>query len=619
MTIHKRTRDFEAAGAVPNSFDGWLARVTSRSALVWAEHCTECVWPTCYADCPLYAPRDDLLCRRFVDGIQITDAIDGVETRGRYRKLEFRRLGKLEAASRVRLQMMHTADFSQKIIDGLDTAHRRFPLAVRRRTQHTVGRLIGNVAGHGNHLDRNDVFLILADYEGKIPIACTLTVRARDPASTGLFQAGVRLTPGKSEHVIRVSEMCRLIDLDADVLVQFEPAGDAPPGAITFAFLDFARLRSSSPEPATPTNSEDTSSGPTAKCVVWDLDNTIWQGVLVEDGLDKLRLEPKAVATIIELDRRGILQSVASKNTDDAAREALRHFGLDQYLLYPQINWGPKSASLSAIADALNIGLDTFVFVDDQPFERAEVSVAHPGVTVIDAAELDDLLSRPMFAVPVTAESRRRRSMYQEEQTRDVAQLGSADTFFDFLRSCGLHLSVRAIEGATVARVKELAQRTNQLNYAGRRLSDADLAALLQPGASRVGLILSVRDRFGDYGAIGFAVVDRATFSVDNFFMSCRVQRKTVEHAFFAGLQAHAHAGGVETIRIAYQSTARNTPAWQALQDMRIVNERDMRPQASAELQLRADHAIPHADIVTTDFPWPADTAMSSRHADAAE
>lgn len=148
----------------------------------------------------------------------------------------------------------------------------------------------------------------------------------------------------------------------------------------------------------------------TIKCVVWDLDNTLWDGVLPEDNTVSLR---DNVVTIIEtLDSRGILQSIASKNEATRAMQKLYDFGLHDYFLYPQINWNSKCSSLEIIAQSVNIGLDAIAFIDDQPFERQEVSFLLPDVLCIDVANLDTLLDMPaMNPRFITEDSKMRRVM----------------------------------------------------------------------------------------------------------------------------------------------------------------------------------------------------------------
>ena len=157
------------------------------------------------------------------------------------------------------------------------------------------------------------------------------------------------------------------------------------------------------------------------KCLVWDLDNTVWNGVLLEDA--QVSLRPEVPGILRALDERGILHSIASRNDRTLAMEKLREFGLADYFLCPQINWNPKSDSIKGISETLRLGLDTFAFIDDQPFELAEVAFAHPKVLCIDAAELAgvDPLKRmhPRF---VTEESKTRRLLYISDERRLEAE-----------------------------------------------------------------------------------------------------------------------------------------------------------------------------------------------------
>ena len=149
------------------------------------------------------------------------------------------------------------------------------------------------------------------------------------------------------------------------------------------------------------------------KCIVWDLDNTVWDGTLIEDGPAGVRIRPDIVAVIEETIGRGILHSIASKNNHADAMQVLRSCGLTDYFLHPQITWEPKSRSVARIAERLNIGVDALAFVDDPAFEREEVAASTPHVAVIDARDAARLQSRPECNVPITDEGRQRRVMYQ--------------------------------------------------------------------------------------------------------------------------------------------------------------------------------------------------------------
>src|SRR5262249_59407229 len=177
---------------------------------------------------------------------------------------------------------------------------------------------------------------------------------------------------------------------------------------------------------------------------------TIWHGTLAEDGPEALVLDPVAVSTIVELDRRGILQSIASKNDPEITLATLEKFKLREYFLFPQIGCDPKSDSLKRIAEMLDIDLNTFVFIDDQPFERGEVLEALPMVTVLPDAEIPRLLTSPLFDVPATAESAKRRSMYQVEELRQSTFTSSGTDYLTFLYGCRSQLVIELIIGGAL-------------------------------------------------------------------------------------------------------------------------------------------------------------------------
>src|SRR5262249_13051984 len=147
----------------------------------------------------------------------------------------------------------------------------------------------------------------------------------------------------------------------------------------------------------------------------------------------------------------------------------------------PQVGWGPKSDSLRRIAELLDIGLDTFVFVDDEPFERGEVGAALPMVTVLPESELPNLLANPLFDAPATAEGSKRRKMYQVEELRQATFASSGTDYLSFLRDCNIQLTIQSISEQHAERAYELSQRTNQLNFSGTKYARSDVAAFLRP------------------------------------------------------------------------------------------------------------------------------------------
>lgn len=266
----------------------------------------------------------------------------------------------------------------------------------------------------------------------------------------------------------------------------------------------------------------------TVKCVVWDLDNTLWDGVLLED--ERVSLQENVREIIDTLDRRGILQSVASKNDHDTAVAKLQEFGLYEYFLYPQINWNSKASSIKVIAEALNIGIDAFAFIDDQPFERAEVEFSWPAVLCCDPKDLDDLLARPQLNPRfITADSSKRRHMYRNDIERQRVEAEFVGPQQEFLATLQMVLNISTAKREDLQRAEELTVRTNQLNSTGYTYSYEELDQLRRSDDHAL-LIAGLEDKFGDYGKIGLAVVERgqAVWTIRLLLMSCRVISKGV-------------------------------------------------------------------------------------------
>lgn len=266
----------------------------------------------------------------------------------------------------------------------------------------------------------------------------------------------------------------------------------------------------------------------TVKCVIWDLDHTIWDGVLLEN--DELTLRPGVVETIVELDRRGILNSIASRNDYDAAMARLAEFGLCHYFLYPEIGWQAKSESVGAIAKSINIGTDALAFIDDQPFEREEVAFVHPDVLTMDAQDIASLLDQPRFNPRfITPESQLRREMYLTDIERKNAEDEFEGSNEAFLSTLNMVFTIKHADEADLQRAEELTMRTNQLNTTGYTYSYAELDALRQSDDHLL-LVSHLDDKFGTYGSIGLALVEKGeeVWTVKLLLMSCRVMSRGV-------------------------------------------------------------------------------------------
>lgn len=264
------------------------------------------------------------------------------------------------------------------------------------------------------------------------------------------------------------------------------------------------------------------------KCVVWDLDDTLWQGVLLEN--DQVALRDRVVEIVKTLDSRGILQSIASKNDHDTAITRLGDFGLQEYFLYPQINWNSKSSSITAIATSINIGLDVIAFIDDQPFEREEVAFSLPEVLCIDVADLDQLLDMPeMNPRFITKDSQNRRQMYQHDAHRNQDEEQFVGSTEEFLASLKMSLTISTALEEDLRRAEELTLRTNQLNTTGYTMSYDELNHVRQSDRHKL-LIASLDDKYGSYGKIGLALVECLAdgWTVKLLLMSCRVMSRGI-------------------------------------------------------------------------------------------
>jgi FkbH-like protein len=293
------------------------------------------------------------------------------------------------------------------------------------------------------------------------------------------------------------------------------------------------------------------------KCVVWDLDNTLWDGVLLEDG--DVTVRPAAVEHIRRLDRMGVLHSVASKNDHDAAMEKLRELGIDHLFLFPRINWNAKSDSIRQISKALNLGLDAFAFVDDQEFERAEVAHQAPEVTCVDALDIDEALVRPEFTPRfVTDESAQRRGMYQGQIARDELESDFVGTNEEFLAGLEMEFTIAPARREDLQRAEELTVRTNQLNSTGRTYSYEELDELRE-SPDHLLLVASLTDRFGSYGKIGLALVEKEdeVWRLCMMLMSCRVMSRGVGMVMLNHIMRLAQGAGV-SVRADFVETGRN-------------------------------------------------------------
>ena len=338
------------------------------------------------------------------------------------------------------------------------------------------------------------------------------------------------------------------------------------------------------------------------KCVVWDLDHTVWNGILLED--DHVELRPGVREILRTLDERGILQSIASRNDHDRAMARLEELGIAEYFLYPHVNWNAKGQNVEAIAKALNIGLDTFLFIDDQPFEREEVAFAVPAVRTMDAADLSGLLDLPeMNPEFITDDSRRRRQMYMADIARNRAEETFAGPSEDFLRTLEMRFTLAPCSEADLQRAEELTVRTNQLNTTGYTYDYHELNAFRQsPG--HLLLVAGLEDRYGTYGKIGLALVEKTSpefWTLKLLLMSCRVMSRGVGTIMMSHIMSEAKAAGAK-LRAEFRHNGRNRMMYVTY---KFGGFREIPPQEGSDLVL-FEHDLetvqPFPDYVRVDI-----------------
>lgn len=319
--------------------------------------------------------------------------------------------------------------------------------------------------------------------------------------------------------------------------------------------------------------------GRSRKCLVLDLDNVLWGGIVGEEGAHGVRLGHEGIGLafrefqreLLHLQRRGILLAICSKNNLDDAWEVVRGNAAmllkEEHFAATRINWTDKATNVRELAEELNLGLDALVFIDDSPTEREWVRRNLPQVTVPEWPEdpseyidaLLEVVEDELATVALTDEDRHRGHQYVQQRVR--RQLAAdASSVEDFYASLDMEVTLGRADAATISRIAQLTQKTNQFNLTTRRYSEAEITDLSRDAEARV-LWLALQDKFGDSGVVGVLIVRResaSTWVIDTLLLSCRVMGRTVERAFVgAGLGALQREGVREVVGV-YVPTAKN-------------------------------------------------------------
>ena len=298
------------------------------------------------------------------------------------------------------------------------------------------------------------------------------------------------------------------------------------------------------------------------KCVVVDLDNTMWDGILRDDGIEGINVYHNRLTVLDFLTRRGILLAIASKNDSSIQPLVDDVLGpISDSFIIKKINWNDKAQNLMEIAQELNIGLDSLAFFDDNPYERDQIQLFLPDVLVLPETEIIHTLNRIEFEPigKLTKESAQRAQMYTEQKKREIDETKFALDKEGFLLSCDLELWMREAKDINLSRVTELIQRTNQLNATAVRYSKEEILEFHKSSEYKI-YVVNLYDKYGEYGLIGVTLIrkEEQKWIMEVLTFSCRAMGKTVEQTFLSFLMQEAQKENASILVGKYKKTEKN-------------------------------------------------------------
>jgi len=324
---------------------------------------------------------------------------------------------------------------------------------------------------------------------------------------------------------------------------------------------------------------------PPLKAIVLDCDNTLWAGVIGEDGINGIEIreqEKKLQEFLIHQYDAGVLLCICSKNNEDDVWEVFdknpQMILKKEHISFSRINWESKSKNIFSLSKEINIGLDSFVFIDDNPIECEEVRSVLPSVCIIqkrnDSIDIDYITNSWIFdRNKITAEDKKRSLMYQEEAKR-ISLKSKFKSYTEFLDELNIKIDIHPVTQNEIARISQLTFRTNQFNFTTIRRTESEISALINiPGYQTFSVHLE--DKYGDYGIIGAIICfeKEDSLHVDTFLLSCRALGKGVEHKMIAFIGERANGRNKKNIEIHFSNTEKNIVAEKFL-DLHFLNNK---------------------------------------------
>ncbi|WNV78054.1 SDR family NAD(P)-dependent oxidoreductase [Bacillus atrophaeus] len=330
------------------------------------------------------------------------------------------------------------------------------------------------------------------------------------------------------------------------------------------------------------------------KVIVLDCDNTLWSGVCGEDGPIGIKVNSAykyLQQLLVKQQEQGMLLCLCSKNVEEDVMEVFKQrtdLPLQlEHITAHRINWMNKSENICSLAHDLNLGLDSFIFIDDNPVEIAEVQAGCPQVLALQLPKSEEDFKNffdhiwPFDKIEVTQEDRNRTKLYQEQRKRESFK-SSFTSIQKFIEGLELKTKVEIATKELLPRVSQLTQRTNQFNFTTKRRNEAEIQQLMNEQGWSI-FTSHVSDRFGDYGLVGVVMTRQEVevLVIDTFLLSCRVLGRRVEHELLNYIGKTAREAGIEKIRIDYIQTPKNKPALNFLESIPFFERKESKGQIS--------------------------------------
>lgn len=362
--------------------------------------------------------------------------------------------------------------------------------------------------------------------------------------------------------------------------------------------------------------------GKTKKVLVLDCDNTLWKGILGEDGFDGIEMSASSKNgvyfeeiqhSVVKLAEEGVVICLASKNNAaDVDQVLLNHKDIvlkDSHIVSKKVNWNDKASNIKELSEQLNLGLDSFVFVDDSDFEINLVKEKLPQVTCFQVPKklyqypsLFREIEQLFFKFNTSKEDMERVAMYKKEQLRDSEKTNFGNVE-DYLSSLGLKLHIYVDDEKLIERIAQLTQKTNQFNLTTLRYSEADIETFMKNANSKV-LAFGLADKFGDYGITGVSILkikpENSFANIDSFLMSCRILGRNAETVFFDYMMQLLKSEKVHTVESKFAKTEKNSQVESFYDTLgfKILNSTEEEKSYRLDLDSYSFHNINYIEVI---------------------